>query len=216
MKVALIGASGFVGSAILNELSNRQYNITAIARDTSKIVANENIQLAQVDVNDVEKLSEVLKNNDVVVSAFNAGWTNPNVYEDFKKGAKSIIEAVKRAGDKRLVIVGGAGSLYVNENTKLIDTPDFPTEIKAGAMAATELLDDVKAEKDLDWTFFSPAIEMHQGTSGVRTGKYRTGLDNPVCDESGRSVLSVEDLAVVIVDEIENKKFVQQRFTAAY
>lgn len=216
MKVALIGASGFVGSAILNELSTRQYDVTAIARNTSKIEANDHIKLSQVDVNDVDSLTEVLKDNDVVISAFNAGWTNPNVYEDFKKGAKSINEAVKKAGDKRLIIVGGAGSLYVDENTRLIDTPNFPAEIKAGAMGATELLDEVKKEKDLDWTFFSPAIEMHQGTSGVRTGKYRTGLDNPVFDESGRSVLSVEDVAVAIVDEVENKKFVHQRFTAGY
>ena len=106
--------------------------------------------------------------------------------------------------------------LYIAENLQLIDTPEFPTEIKPGAEAARQYLEIIKKNENLDWTFFSPAIEMHQGTAGVRKGTYRTALENPVFDENGRSVLSVEDVAVALVDELENNQFVKQRFTAAY
>ena len=113
-------------------------------------------------------------------------------------------------------MLGGAGSLYIAENLQLIDTPEFPAEIKPGAEAARQYLEMIKRNEKLDWTFFSPAIEMHQGTAGVRKGIYRTALENPVFDEEGRSVLSVEDVAVALVDELENNQFVKQRFTAAY
>lgn len=113
-------------------------------------------------------------------------------------------------------MLGGAGSLYIAENLQLIDTPEFPAEIKPGAEAARQYLEIIKKNENLDWTFFSPAIEMHQGTAGVRKGTYRTALENPVFDESGRSILSVEDVAVALVDELENNQFVKQRFTAAY
>jgi putative NADH-flavin reductase len=97
-----------------------------------------------------------------------------------------------------------------------VDTPQFPAEYKAGATAARDYLDVLRKEKDLDWTFFSPAIFMNPETAGVRRGQYRLGLENPVFDEAGRSVLSVEDLAVAIVDELEHPKHIKQRFTAGY
>lgn len=99
---------------------------------------------------------------------------------------------------------------------QLIDTPEFPKEIFDGANAAREYLTIIKEEKELDWAFFSPAIEMHQGIKTGRTAKYRLGLENPVFNEEQRSILSVEDLAVVIADEVENPKHHQIRFTAAY
>jgi len=113
-------------------------------------------------------------------------------------------------------VIGGAGSLEVAPGLQAVDTPDFPAAIKPGASAARDYQAIIKKEQDLDWTFFSPAFEMHQGTSGIRKGTYRTGLDNPVFDENGRSILSVEDLAMVIVDELENPKHIKERFTAAY
>ncbi len=216
MKVALIGASGFVGKAILNELVSRNFTITAIGRDKSKIEQSDKVNIVEADVFDTKALTSILNNHDVVVSAYNPGWTNPNIYDDFKKGSKSILEATKASNTNRLIVIGGAGSLFINETTKLIETPEFPQEIIAGATAASEFLDDIKKEDSIDWTFFSPAIEMHQGTSGVRTGKYRTGLENPVFNEEGRCILSVEDVAVVIADEIEHKQFIKKRFTAAY
>ena len=215
-KVAVIGATGFVGTQVVKELANRGYFVNALARNTSKIEESENIKAVTVDVYNTSELSEILKGNDAVISAFNPGWTNPNIFEDFLKGAESIEKAVEESGVKRFITVGGAGSLYIAENLQLIDTPEFPAEIKPGAEAARQYLEIIKKNENLDWTFFSPAIEMHQGTAGVRKGTYRTALENPVFDENGRSVLSVEDVAVALVDELENGKFVKQRFTAAY
>lgn len=114
MKVAIIGATGFVGSKLVNEALNRGLEVTAIARKTENISA-ENINKVAVDVNNVNQLSEALKGHDAVISAFNAGWTNPNLYNDFLAGSKSIQQAVKQAGVQRMIVVGGAGSLYANE-----------------------------------------------------------------------------------------------------
>lgn len=215
-KVAVIGATGFVGTQVVKELANRGYFVNALARNTSKIEESENVKAIAVDVYNTSELSEILKGNDAVISAFNPGWTNPNIFEDFLKGAESIEKAVEESGVKRFITVGGAGSLYIAENLQLIDTPEFPAEIKPGAEAARQYLEMIKKNENLDWTFFSPAIEMHQGTAGVRKGTYRTALENPVFDESGRSILSVEVVAVALVDELENNQFVKQRFTAAY
>lgn len=215
MKIAIIGATGFVGSNILNELSSRNHEITAIVRNP-RTDENSNINWIKADVNEVESLSKLVAGNDVVVSAFNPGWTNPNIYEDFLLGAKNIQEAVKLSGVKRYITIGGAGSLFVAPNLQAVDTPDFPKEIFPGASAARDYLNILKEEKELDWAFFSPAFEMHQGITTGRTGKYRLGLENPVVDENQRSILSGEDLAVVIADEVENPKHHQVRFTAAY
>ena len=215
-KVAVIGATGFVGTQVVNELASRGYAVEAIARDTTKITESDLVKAKKLDVYNVAELAEGLKGVDAVISTFNPGWTNPNIFEDFLKGATSIEKAVEESGVKRFITVGGAGSLYIAEGLQLIDTPEFPVEIKPGAEAARQYLEIIKKNEVLDWTFFSPAIEMHQGTAGVRKGTYRTALENPVFDESGRSVLSVEDVAVALVDELENNQFVKQRFTAAY
>ncbi len=217
MKIALIGATGFVGSKILEELLNRQHHVTAIVRHPEKLtVQNPKLTMLQGDAFNETALTEQLKGNDVVVSAYNPGWTNPNIYKEFLQASTSIQHATKLAGVKRFIVIGGAGSLYVAPNLQLIDTPAFPAEIKPGASAAREYLEIIKQENELDWTFFSPAIEMHQGTAGVRKGTYRKGLENPVFDGNNRSILSVEDVAVVIADEIENPQHIKQRFTAAY
>lgn len=214
-KVAIIGASGFVGSNLVKEATDRGLEVTAIARNVEKINA-ENINKVAVDVNQVNELSEALKGHDVVISAFNAGWTNPNLYDDFIKGSESIQQAVKQAGVQRMIVVGGAGSLYANEKEQLVDSPDFPADIKPGATAARDYLNTLKEEKELDWVFFSPAIEMHPGVTIGRTGKYRLGKDQPVFDENMVSKLSPEDVAVVLIDEIEKPKHHKERFTAAY
>lgn len=214
-KVAIIGASGFVGSNLVKEATNRGLEVTAIARNVEKINA-ENISKVAVDVNQVNELSEALKGHDVVISAFNAGWTNPNLYNDFIKGSESIQQAAKQAGVQRMIVVGGAGSLYANENEQLVDSPDFPADIKPGATAARDYLNILKEEKEVDWVFFSPAIEMHPGVTIGRTGKYRLGKDQPVFDENMVSKLSPEDVAVVLIDEIEKPKHHKERFTAAY
>ncbi|MBW4361680.1 NAD(P)-dependent oxidoreductase [Flavobacterium taihuense] len=213
MKIALIGATGFVGSNIFKELSNRNHEITAIARNPKN---DSNANWVAADIFDTDALAKILKENDVIINAYNPGWTNPNIYDDFINGSQSIQEAVKKSGVKRFITIGGAGSLFVAPNIQAVDTPDFPKEYHAGATAARDYLNIIKEEKELDWAFFSPAFEMHQGITIGRTGKYRLGLENPVFDENQRSILSVEDLAVVIADEAENPKYHQIRFTAAY
>ncbi|TLV02998.1 NAD(P)-dependent oxidoreductase [Dyadobacter luticola] len=217
MKVALIGATGFVGTALLTELTSRGHQVTAIARNIDKIPTESGLVTPlSANVLDASEVASAVAGHDVVVSAYNPGWTNPNIYAEFLQGAQAIQQGVKQSGVKRFLLVGGAGSLEVAPGVQLIDTPGFPEEYKPGANAAREYLNILKQENDLDWTFVSPAIEMHPGTSGKRTGTYRTSLDTPVFNDHKRSILSVEDLAVAIVDEIEQPQFIKKRFTAAY
>lgn len=214
MKIALIGATGFVGSAVLNEALNRGYKVTAIARDTSKIITkSERLTLVNADVYDTEALAKTVKGHDAVVNTFNAGWTNPNLYDDFIKGSESIQQAVKLAGVKRLLVVGGAGSLEVAPGIQLVDSPQFPAEWKSGASAARDYLNIIKKENDLDWTFLSPAIQLHPG---ARTGAFRLGTDQPVFDADHKSEISVEDMAIAIIDELDQNQFIRKRFTLGY
>jgi len=213
MKIAIIGATGFVGSAILTELADRKHNITAIARNPKD---TSNVNWVATDIFNTDALAETLKGNDVVISAYNSGWTNPNIYDDFIAGSKAIQEAVKKSGVKRYITIGGGGSLFVAPGLQAVDTPDFPKEYYVAASAARDYLNIIKEEKELDWAFFSPAFEMHPGITTGRTGKYRLGLENPVFNDEQRSILSVEDLAVVIADEAETPRHHQVRFTAGY
>ena len=214
-KVAVIGATGFVGTQVVKELANRGYSVEAIVRDISKVSENTNVTAKSVNVNNTDELAEALQGNDAVINTFNAGWTNPNLYNDFLNGSRNIEKAVEKSGVKRFITVGGAGSLFIDGN-QIVDGSDFPADIKPGALAARDYLNEIKQNETLDWTFFSPAIEMHPGTAGIRKGVYRTALENPVFDENGRSVLSVEDVAVALVDELEQNKFLKKRFTAGY
>mgnify|MGYP001444580520 CR=1 FL=1 len=216
MKVALIGASGFVGNAILKELLQRGQQVTAIVRNPEKIKQEENLIVVLANVLNETEVSNAVAGHDAVISAYNAGWANPNLYDEFLKGSKAIQNAVKKSGVMRLIVVGGAGSLFIGPNQQIVDTEGFPKEWKPGALAARDYLNIIKEETELDWTFLSPAVEMHRGTSGIRKGSYRTGLENPVFDANDRSVISVEDVAVAIVDELENPKHIRQRFTVAY
>lgn len=214
-KVALIGASGFIGSQLVKELLSRGHQVTAIVRSADKIKNDDkNLKVVSADVFDTDKLAEVLKNNDAVISAYNPGWTNPNIYDDTIKGYQSIIEAVKKAGIKRLQAVGGAGSLLVAPGKTVVDSGAIPDEILPGVKAlALVLKDQFLPEKELDWVFFSPAGTIEPGE---RTGKYRLGLDNLITDDQGNSKISVQDYAKAMVDELENPKHHQQRFTIGY
>ncbi|HEY9343521.1 MAG TPA: NAD(P)-dependent oxidoreductase [Hanamia sp.] len=216
MEIALIGATGFVGSAVLKEALDRGIQVTAIVRQPEKLQAQKNLTIVKGDVMDSDNLSELFKGNDVVVSAYNAGWANPDLYNEYLEGSQSIQEAVKKSGVKRYIVMGGAGSLFVAPGVQLIDTPQFPAEWKPGALAARDYLNILKKENELDWTFVSPAIEMNQGTPHERRGTYRTELDNPVFDANNKSTISVEDLAVAILDEVENPKHIRVRFTVGY
>lgn len=217
MKIALIGASGFVGSLLLTELLQRHHDITAIVRHPEKITTEDShLKIVAADALNADEIAEAVKGSDVVLSAYNPGWTNPNIHDDYLKGAPAIQEGTKKAGVERLVVIGGAGSLYDENGKQLVDSPDFPEAIRSAASAVRDYYESLKNESDLNWTFFSPAVEMHRDITTGRTGKYRLGKDHPVFDETGRSILSGEDLAVVIADELENPKHERQRFTAAY
>lgn len=218
MKISLIGATGFVGNAILNELLERNFHVTAIARNTDKItIENENLEKKNVDVFSEAELAEAVKGSDAVISAYHPGWTNPDIHDEYQKGAASIQNAVENSGVKRLIVIGGAGTLKIDGN-HLVDGPNFPKEIYPAASAVKKyFVENLSKNENLDWEFFSPAIEMSMFSEDqVKTGKYRVATDSPVFDEEGRSRHSVQDLAVAVVDELENKKFKHQIFTAAY
>ncbi|CAM3983560.1 hypothetical protein SAMN06265348_104396 [Pedobacter westerhofensis] len=217
MNVALVGASGFVGAAILSEALNRDHKVTAIVRNPENItLEHENLSIIKADALDTDQIKAAFAGTDAVISAYNAGWSNPDIYEEFLKGSRSIEAAVKATGIKRYIVIGGAGALEIAPGIQAVDTPEFPAAIYPGASAARDYLNILKKNTDLDWTFFSPAFEMHQGTSGTRTGNYRLGTTQPVFNDDSRSILSVEDLAVVIIDELETPKHIRQQFTAAY
>jgi putative NADH-flavin reductase len=225
MKVALIGATGFVGKAILQELLDRGHTVTAISRNPGKAaiqdpgkiaIPNPHLIAKAGNVLEPDEVTNLVKGHDAVISAYNPGWANPKIGEEFLEGSQAIEAGVKKSGVKRLIVIGGAGSLEVAPGKQLVDSPQFPAEYKVAASAARDYLNILKKDTVLEWTFFSPAILMNHDTSGVRKGVYRAGLDNPVFDKDGKSVLSVEDLAVAIVDELEHPKYIRKRFTAAY
>lgn len=217
MKLALVGATGFVGTHLLKEALRRGHTVRAVVRDPQKVnIKEQNLTVEQGNALDVDELSSLIKGNDVLVSAYNSGWHNPNLYAEFLEGSRAIQQACKLAGVRRLIVVGGAGSLETKPGEQLVDSPDFPGEWKEGALAARDYLNALRLEKELDWVFVSPAIQMHAGTSGIRTGNYRTGNNQPVFNEDHESRISVEDFAVALLDEVKNAKFHQERFTVAW
>jgi putative NADH-flavin reductase len=213
MHIALIGATGFVGSAVLEELLTRGHQVRALQRNPASLATRPGLTVQAADALAPQGLRAALEGVDAVVSAYNAGWGNPKLYDDFLQGSEAITAAA-RAAAVRLLVVGGAGSLYVAPGQQLVDSPQFPAEWKAGALAARELLRRLQADASgLDWSFVSPPMHLERGE---RTGHYRLGTDTPVFDAEGHCRLSVADLAVAIVDEIERPAHQRQRFTAAY
>ncbi|PYE89756.1 NAD(P)-dependent oxidoreductase [Phyllobacterium leguminum] len=212
-KIALIGATGFVGSHILKEAASRGHSVTALVRHPEKVETLDNVTAVKADILDTDALAKALAGHDLVISAYNPGWGDPEIRATHVKGSRSINDAAKKAGVARLIVVGGAGSLEVAPGVQLVDSPDFPAEWKQGALGARDALNELRAENGLDWTFVSPAIHLEPGT---RTGKYRLGGDQLVVDDKGESRISTADLAVAILDEAEQGKHIRKRFTAAY
>ncbi len=213
MKIALIGATGFVGSAVLKELLARGHEVRALARDPAKLAAQPGLQTVRADVTDAAAVTEAVRGVDAVISAYNPGWGHADLHDEFLRGADAIQAGVKAAGVARLLVVGGAGSLYIAPGVQLVDTPEFPAEWKAGALAAREALNRLKTAEGLDWTFLSPAMHLEPGE---RTGVYRLGRDEPVFDAAGQSRITVADLAAALVAEAEQPQFLRQRFTLGY
>ena len=213
--IALIGASGFVGSAILKEALYRDLQVTAIVRRPESIALRSlNLETRTADAADPTTLREAVRNHDAVISAYNPGWNNPDIYEQTLSVYPRIVEAVKLAGIKRLLVVGGAGSLYVGPGMRLLDSGRIPERLLPGVKALAEVYETVlKPENELDWVFFSPAAEL---VPGKRTGKFRIGKDELIRDASGKSSISVEDYAAAMIDELEKPVHHRERFTIGY
>ena len=214
MKLAIIGASGYVGSALLEEALTRGHQVTAIVRHPEKIeVSNPLLTVKRGDAKDADDIAQLVAGHDAVLSAYNAGWTNPNLYEDFLTGAKAIEQGTQRASVSRLLVIGGAGSLEIAPGVQLVDTPEFPAEYKPGATAARDYLDTIRENKTLDWTYLSPAMDLFPGE---RTGTFRIGANQPVFSEQDTCRISVADLAIAALNEIEQPQFIRGRFTVGY
>jgi putative NADH-flavin reductase len=213
MKVALIGPTGFVGSEVVKELLARGHEVVALARTPAKVEPKPGLTVVQADAKDSAQVAAAVKGTDAVVNAFNPGWAVPNLYDEFLAGTRAIYAGTRASGVKRLLTVGGAGSLYIAPGVQLVDTPEFPAEWKNGALAAREALNLLREETSLDWTFLSPAVHLEPGE---RRGSYRVSLDTPVMDSNGPAHISTADLAVAIVDELEQPQHIRRRFTVGY
>ena len=213
MNIALIGATGFVGAPVLAELLSRGHSVTVLARNPSKLKAQTGLTVLAADALDAAQVASAVAGHDAVISAYNPGWSEPQIHDLHLQASRAIVEGVKQAGLKRLLVVGGAGSLYVAPSLQLVDTPQFPAAYKQGALAARQALNELKTETALDWSFVSPPIGL---APGERTGHYRVGADELLPGTGDQPAgISVADLAVAIVDEIETPRHVQRRFTVA-
>jgi putative NADH-flavin reductase len=214
-EIVLIGASGFVGSAILKEALNRGHKVKAVVRNPGKItLKNKNLTVEKGDVSSNELVSKVCKGADVVISAYNPGWTNPEIVRDTLKVYPAILEGVKKSGVKRFLVVGGAGSLFISPGLRLMDAGIIPDAYLPSVKAlASFYLENLSSEKDLDWAFFSPAGTI---APGERTGIFRLGKDDLIKDSEGNSGISVEDYAVAMINEVEKPVHHRERFTIGY
>jgi len=213
MKIALIGTTGFVGSKILAEALQRGHQVTALVRDPAKLAPQAGVTALAVDVADAGQVARAVTGHDAVVSAFNAPRGNPEFRTIYVSAVRAIIGGVKRSGVKRVLLVGGAGSLFVAPGVQLVDTPQFPAEYRIEAQAAREALNMIRDEASLDWSFISPAPIL---APGQRTGRFRLGGEQVLLNGDKPGNISVEDLAVAIVDELETPRHPRQRFTLAY
>lgn len=212
MKLALIGATGFIGAGLLKEALARNHQVTALVAHPEKLPAHPNLTPVKTDVLDEATLAQQLRGHEAVISAF-SGHAQSDVYGYYVRGIRAIIAAVKQAGVPRLLVVGGAGSLEVAPGVQLIDTPDFPAAYKASAEGAREALKLLRQEPELNWTMLSPSAVI---APGARTGQFRLGTDQLLVDADGQSTISVEDYAVAMIDELEHPAHPRQRFTVGY
>ncbi|BCB17400.1 NAD(P)-dependent oxidoreductase [Bosea sp. ANAM02] len=202
-KVALIGASGFIGSRLLAEFSARGHAVTAIARNPEKIASAPGVTAVKGDVFDKDGLARLVAGHDAVISAVHFTASDPQI----------LLAAVKQSGVERYLVVGGAGSLEVAPGVKLFDTPEFPAIYLDEARKGGAFLDLLKQEQGLDWTFLSPSALIQPGE---RTGKFRLGADQLLVDGKGDSAISAEDYAIALVDELEQPAHSRRRFTVGY
>ena len=218
MKVAIIGATGFVGSRILAEALRRGHKVTAIERRPGRLTPHPNLRSVKIDVLHRDELARILAGHDVIISSYNParGVPGPEVFHRHVRGHRAIIAAVKMSGVKRLLAVGGAASLKTPAGVELLDSPDFPAAFepfRPGIRGTRELYYLLKKEPGLDWIFLSPSVMI---LPGRRTNQFRLGHDQILYDQQGKSHISLQDYAVAMVDEMEHPKHHRERFTVGY
>jgi putative NADH-flavin reductase len=214
MKVLLFGASGHIGSGIANELVSRGHVVTGVTRAGKPAGdAPEGVTFRTGDVTSAHTVAELADGYDAVASAVGPKAGVDNDEEILVGATRALIEGLRKTGVRRLVVVGGGGSLEVAPGVRLIDTPNFPEMWRANALAQIEALALYREVDDLDWTFISPAALIEPGE---RTGTFRVGGDQLLLDSEGKSRISIEDYAVAFVDELEKGDSVGQRITVGY
>lgn len=214
-NVLLIGATGFVGSAVLNELLERGHKVTAVVRNAAKLPQNELLTAVEQDVSDVEAIAKLAEGKDAVISAYNPGWMNPEIEKLITENYPKILEAAKKSGVERLIIVGGAGTLFCAPGLRVVDSGVIPAEIMDGVRPLGNFyLNTLTNENDIDWVFFSPAGVLDE--EGKKTGNYRLGKDDLIVDAEGNSHISVQDYADALVNELEKPAHHKERFTIGY
>jgi len=212
MKIAVFGASGRIGSRIVLEALNRGHDVTAIVRHPEDYtLIHDHLKVAKGDLFDKQDVETGAFDQDAVVCAYsNTRGAPPSTITEL---AIPLIMGLKQAHVKRLIVVGGAGSLTVPSGIQLVNTPNFPVEYKSTALAHRDALKLYQNERDLEWTYISPAAEI---APGERTGKFRIGGTQLLSDETGRSFITMEDYAIAVLDEIENPTHIRQQMTVAY
>lgn len=213
MKIAIIGATGYIGSKLLAEALARHHQVTALVSRPERVPADPSVHAEKTDVLDTAALASQLQGYDVVITAFSGHAQGEQMYEYYVRGIKSIIAAAKKAHVKRLLVVGGAGSLEVAPGVQAVDTPEFPEQWKQSALGAREALNLLRQERDLTWSMLSPAAKL---VPGERTGQFRVGKDQMLVDAQGQSQISVDDYAVAMLNEAEKAEHTGSRFTVAY
>lgn len=214
-NVLLIGATGFVGSAVLNELVSRGHKVTAVARNIEKVAKSELLDVVKENVANVDAIAKLADGKDAIISAYNPGWTNPDIATLISENYPKILSAAKKSGVKRLLIVGGAGTLFCAPGLRVVDSGAIPEEIMGGVRPLGDFyLNTLMNEKDIDWVFFSPAGVFDQ--QGKKTGNYRLGKDDLIVDAEGNSHISVQDYADAMVNELEKPAHHKERFTIGY
>ena len=203
MKIAIIGATGNVGSRLVNEALNRHHAVTAIARDAKKLSSRTGMSATVGDVTKPDALLPLLKGHDVIISALRSEGFDP----------QQLIDLARRSGVKRYLVVGGAASLEIAPGQILLNAPNFPPAYKAEASAAKAFLDTLRNVTDLDWTFLSPSAFFGPGE---RTGKFRLGDNTLLTAPDGKSSISYEDYAMAMLDEVETPRHIRRRFTVGY
>ena len=207
MNVVLYGATGNSGRSILQELVSRGHRVTAVARDTSKLPTT--VTAVQDDLSSVEKIASIIAGADVVISAY----APPAGDTDVLLGVtEREIQAVKKAGNARLIVVGGAGLLEVAPGVTVITSRHLPEQYLPIAKSHQEALEILK-KSDVNWTYFSPGAYF---VPGERTGKFRLGTTGLITDAKGESRISFADYAIALVDEIEKPAHERGQMSIGY